>query len=421
MLPDDRQSEPSLPPDLRRSIYMASWTLLSLYNVGWAILFPLRAIYFREPHIGLSWEQIGWLGFVRSILGLAMPLVFGSASDRSGRQKVWLLGGFACASVSTALFLVGKSFLELAVITAIDGLSLIAYNVNLNALVTATLDGSTKGRQFGQFRIAGSIGYAFASFILVPIVSTDSSYRAVFLTGAGVYLLCLVVTAIWVRDLPHSHRKPSPKGGWKRVLNRRNLKVLYACQAISSIGGSMCFQFFSNHLNETYHLPPRWVGIIYGIMTLAEIPTLILLGLASDRWGRKPILLVAFFSAGFRWTLIGFAPGVPWIVFAQLLWGLGFSGFTVGVALMTDLVDPEDHGSAFGILNLAFGVGNVVGPPLGGYIAEHLGLPYVFRIGGSTAIIGGIILAFLLEYEKKPTGDAIPVDAVAPILRRFRR
>jgi len=394
---------------------------MALYNVGWGILFPMRALYFRSPSIGLTWEELGWLGFIRSAISMVIPLLFGSVSDRTGRQKEWLLGGFAASSAVTILFLVGHSFWEIALISAFDAMSMIAYNVNLNALVSVTLDESARGRQFGQFRIAGSIGYAMASFLVVPLVSRDPTYRAVFLTGAGVYLLCFLVTIGWIQDVPASMRKPSPKAGWKRVVRQQNLMTLYVAQAVSSVGGSMCYAFFSNHLNETYQLSPNWVGVMYGIMTLSEIPALVGMGWMSDRWGRKPILVLAFLSSGVRWSLIGLVPTAGWLIPPQLLWGVAFSGYTVGVALMTELVEPENRGAAFGILNFAFGIGSVVGPPLGGYIAEHCGLPAVFRVGGVFPLIGGVGLILFLQRGARPSDETVPALAEVPLRHSGRR
>lgn len=410
-----------IPSFLRARIYFASWVLMALYNVGWGIVFPMRALYFRDPSVGLSWEELGWLGFLRAGISMGVPLLFGSLADRRGKQKEWLLGGFAASSVTTVFFLWGHSFWEIALFSAFDAVSMAAYNVNLNALVSVTLEENARGRQFGQFRIAGSVGYAFASFLLIPLVTKDPTYRAVFLTGSGIYLLCFLVTMLWIRDVPPSLRKPSSKGGWKKVVRQRRLMTLYIAQAFSSVGGSMSYAFFSNHLNETYHLSPDSVGIMYGIMTLSEIPALIGMGWASDRWGRKPILVLAFLSSGVRWSLVGLVPTAGWLVPVQLLWGVAFSGYTVGVALMTELIEPENRGAAFGILNVAFSIGNVLGPPLGGYLAESFGLPMVFRVGGMFSLLAGVGLGMFLRTKSRTSGEVFPAFVWTTRWRRTRR
>jgi MFS family permease len=384
--------------------FLTCWGLTALFNVAWGVVFPLRSLYFREPRIGLSFQQIGWLGFVRSATMASVPLAFGILSDRSGRRKPWILVGFLVSAAVSSLYLVSHTFWQIAAVTFVGAVSFIAYNLNVGALVTTTLHDDARGRQYGQYRVSGSIGYGLATFVLIPLVSRDPTYTATFLTGAGVYLACVVATWLGLKETPTPRDKRSQWGAWREVLAERNLVVMYAFLAVSSIGTSMGFQFLSNHLDETYGLSKASIGRVMGLASLLEIPALILLGWASDHWGRKPILVMAFLMGGLRWSLIGFAPSLGWVIAAQFLWGMGFAGYTVGVALITDLVKPAARGSAMGMLQLSWAFGSIIGPPLGGYVAQNVGLPVVFRIGGGFAIAGGIgLLLFLRPPPKEQT------------------
>jgi len=383
--------------------FLVCWGLTALFNVAWGIVFPLRSLYFREPWVGLTFQQIGWLGFVRSATMASVPLAFGILSDRSGRRKPWIMAGFVLSSAATALYLVSHTFWTLAGVTFLIAVAFIAYNLNVNALVTTTLHDNARGRQYGQYRVSGSIGYALATFALIPLVARDTTYASTFLTGSAIYLGCLVVTSLGIKETPAPRESGSQWGAWRDVLRERNLVVMYTCLAVSSIGTSMGFQFLSNHLDETFGMSKASIGRIVGLASLLEIPALIALGWASDHWGRKPILVVAFIMGGVRWTLIGLAPSLGWVVAAQFLWGMGFAGYTVGVALITDLVKPAARGSAMGMLQLSWAVGSIIGPPVGGYIAQNVGLPVVFRIGGGVAILGGVgLLAFLRAPSTAP-------------------
>lgn len=384
--------------------FLTCWGLTALFNVAWGVVFPLRSLYFREPWIGLSFQQIGWLGFVRSATMASVPLAFGILSDRSGRRKPWIMAGFLLSSVSTSLYLVSHTFWTLAAVTFVSAVAFIAYNLNVGALVTTTLHDNARGRQYGQYRVSGSIGYGLATFALIPLVSRDPTYTATFLTGAVVYIACMAMTAVGLKETPTPREDGSRWGAWREVLRERNLVVMYLFLAVSSIGTSMGFQFLSNHLDETFHLSKAWIGRVIGLASVLEIPALILLGWASDHWGRKPILVMAFIMGGVRWSLIGIAPSLGWVVGAQFLWGMGFAGYTVGVALITDLVRPAARGSAMGMLQLSWAFGSIIGPPLGGYVAQNVGLPVVFRLGGAFAIAGGVGLLLFLRPPDKVEG-----------------
>ena len=133
----------------------------------------------------------------------SVPLAFGILSDRSGRRKPWILVGFLVSAAVSSLYLVSHTFWQIAAVTFVGAVSFIAYNLNVGALVTTTLHDDARGRQYGQYRVSGSIGYGLATFALIPLVSRDPTYTATFLTGAGVYLACVVAT--WLGQIGRAH------------------------------------------------------------------------------------------------------------------------------------------------------------------------------------------------------------------------
>lgn len=396
---------PTLSLSERRRLFWVCWSLTALYNVAWGIAFPLIPVYYREPEIGLTFQQIGWLGGIRAGVGLAAPLIVGFLADWSGRQKLLVQVGFLLAASAIAGYLLASGFWAFAAITVLGTLALYAYNVPVNALVTRTLSKRSRGRQFGQYRISGSIGFALANFFLLPIVSRDPSYRSVFLTGAVIYLLCFLLVSGGVRERNSGSIERANWSAWRRVLRQRNLRALYLSMGIGAIGSSMGWAFFSNHLDETFGLSKSAIGLFFGLQTLTEIPALILLGWFSDRWGRKPFLVLSQLASFARWTLVGWAPSPEWLVLAQLLWGMAFSGFTLSMALITDLAEESVRTTAIGIINFCWGIGNVLGPSLGGYLADHLGLPIVFRVGALFSLAAGVLMSLLLTSSPPPSAD----------------
>ena len=210
------KSQEPVPSIWRSRDFRTCWMLSATFGIAWGLVWPLRNLYFREPWVGMSLQQVGWLGFVRSITMASLPLLIGILADGSGRRKPWIVGGFALSSVGVALYLLAGSFWTLAAVTFVTTMAFVAYNVNVNALVTTTLHDSARGQQFGIFRVSGSIGYAVASLFIIPIATMDSTYTATFLTGAGIYLVCMVLAAAKVREAPteRAAEAASPWGAW---------------------------------------------------------------------------------------------------------------------------------------------------------------------------------------------------------------
>jgi len=377
--------------------FRACWFLTVALGTAAGIVWPLRSLYYRAPWIGLSLQQIGWLGFVRSATTSAVPIVVGVLSDGSGRRKPWIVTGLAISAAATGLHLASRSFWSLAAATFALAASTVAYSLNIGALVTTTLHDGSRGKQYGVYRVSGSVGFAITSLCLLPLVARDTSYATAFLSGAVIYLGCALFARARIHEPPAREAATSPWGAWREVLRERNLIVLYACVAFGSIGSSMGMQFYANHLDETFGMSKAWIGRMMGLAAVVEIPVIILLGRASDRLGRKPLLVFSSIAAGARYALLGVASSLAWIAVAQAMWGLGLAGSIVSVALITDLVKPSARGTAMGMLQLAGAFGSIVGPPIGGYIAGNLGLPVVFRAASGFLILSGVALGLLLR------------------------
>ena len=382
--------------------FRACWFLTVALGTSAGIVWPLRSLYYRAPWIGLSLQQVGWLGFVRSATTSAAPLLVGVLSDGSGRRKPWIVTGLALSAAATGLHLASRGFWSLAAVTFALAASSVAYSLNISALVTTTLHDGARGKQYGMYRVSGSVGFAATSLCLLPLVARDASYATAFLAGAVIYLGCALFARARIHEPPVREASASPWGAWREALRERNLVILYACAAFGAVGGSMGMQFYANHLDETFGMSKAWIGRMMGLAAVVEIPVIILLGRASDRLGRKPLLVFSSIAAGARYALVGVAPSLAWIAVAQAMWGLGLAGSIVSVALITDLVKPSSRGTALGMLQLAGALGSVVGPPIGGYIAQNVGLPVVFCVASGFLIVSGVALGFLLRAPDEP-------------------
>jgi MFS family permease len=394
--------------------FRACWFLTVALGTSAGIVWPLRSLYYRAPWIGLSLQQIGWLGFVQAVTTSAVPIIVGVLSDGSGRRKPWIVTGLALSAAATGLHLASRGFWSLAAVTFALAASSVAYSLNLSALVTTTLHDGSRGKQYGMYRVSGSVGFAVTSLCLLPFVARDTSYATAFLSGAVIYLGCALFARARIQEPSARESVASPWGAWRDVLQERNLVVLYACVAFGSVGGSMGMQFYANHLDETFGMSKAWIGRMMGLAAVVEIPVIILLGRASDRLGRKPLLVFSSIAAGARYALLGVAPSLVWIAVAQAMWGLGLAGSIVSVALITDLVKPSARGTAMGMLQLAGAFGSIVGPPIGGYIAENVGLPVVFRVASGFLVLSGVALAVFLRAPDAPAQSSSSSSSSPP-------
>lgn len=107
-----------------------------------------------------------------------------------------------------------------------------------------------------------------------------------------------------------------------------------------------------------------------------------LIGNLSDRYGRRPVLLVSLFAFGVNYLIAGFAT-VLWVLFlGRILTGITSATYATANALIADVSPPDERAQNFGLMGMAFGLGFIVGPSLGGFLGEwHTRAPFFAAAG----------------------------------------
>ncbi len=110
-----------------------------------------------------------------------------------------------------------------------------------------------------------------------------------------------------------------------------------------------------------------WLLALYGAMQFLFAP---LLGTLSDRFGRRPVLLLSLFFASIDYVLLALAPNLLWLYIGRILSGITGANFTVANAYIADVSPPAERAQNFGIVGAAFGLGFIVGPAAGGFLGQ---------------------------------------------------
>jgi MFS transporter, DHA1 family, tetracycline resistance protein len=129
-----------------------------------------------------------------------------------------------------------------------------------------------------------------------------------------------------------------------------------------------------------------------------------ILGAWSDRFGRRPIILISCAGLGFDYILMALAPTLSWLFVGRLISGISTSNISTAFAYVTDVTPPERRAKQFGLISAAFGLGFIVGPAVGGLLGNvHLRLPFWIAAGLSltNAIYGFFILPESLPPERR--------------------
>ena len=144
-----------------------------------------------------------------------------------------------------------------------------------------------------------------------------------------------------------------------------------------------------------------YFGFIWNLMQFLFLPVL---GAWSDRFGRRPVILISCLGLGLDYIFMALAPSLKWLFVGRLISGITASNVSTAFAYITDISAPADRAKRFGMLGAAFGVGFVVGPAVGGLLGQYnLRAPFWAAAGLSLAnfFYGLFVLPESLPAEKR--------------------
>jgi MFS transporter, DHA1 family, tetracycline resistance protein len=135
-----------------------------------------------------------------------------------------------------------------------------------------------------------------------------------------------------------------------------------------------------------------WLLFSFAIMQFIFSP---ILGGLSDRFGRRPILLLSLFGLGLDYIFHAFAPSITWLFVGRIIAGIMGASFSTATAYIADISSPEKRAQNFGLIGAAFGLGFIIGPVIGG-ISSKWGINVPFLIAAGLTLLNVIYGYFVL-------------------------
>ncbi|MES2747246.1 MAG: TCR/Tet family MFS transporter [Bacteroidota bacterium] len=111
-----------------------------------------------------------------------------------------------------------------------------------------------------------------------------------------------------------------------------------------------------------------WLTFAYAITQFVCAP---LVGNLSDKFGRRPIILISLFAFSMDYLLLAFAPTITWLFVGRIIAGITGASITTASAYIADVSTPENRAKNFGMIGAAFGLGFIIGPVIGGLLGQY--------------------------------------------------
>lgn len=149
-------------------------------------------------------------------------------------------------------------------------------------------------------------------------------------------------------------------------------------------------------------------GLMIGAFAVMQFIFSPILGELSDKYGRRPILLISLLGLGLDYFFHAYAPTITWLFIGRLLAGITGASHTVATAYIADISTKENKAKNFGMIGAAFGLGFIIGPAIGGIFGENdVRMP--FFIAGGLAL-ANFVFGFFFVPESLPPENRRPID-----------
>ena len=395
---------------LPRNVFAIS--IVSLLNdASSEIIYPLLPV-FLSLTLGASPAIVGLIEGAAESVSSLLKLFAGYFSDRRGKRKVFVVFGYAVANVVRPLLAFATSWYQVLAIRLADRVGKGIRSAPRDAMIADAVTPHQRGLAFGFHRAmdhTGAVIGPIAGYGLVWLFAsnrdllTAADFTRIFLVASIPALAAVVVVAFFVRESP-GIKAVSPERTTAPVrLSLRgfdpNFKRFLVIIALFTLSNSS--DAFLLLRAQTAGVSVGTIPLLWAVLHVSKVISSLYGGHLSDRLGRRHLIisgwiLYAAVYAGFAFVASAIS---VWVLF--IIYGIYF-GLVEGAekALVADLVEPQQRGTAYGLYNLAFGITVFPASLLMGGLWSLFGPATAFLVSAS---IGALAALSMLTVHTRPT------------------
>jgi MFS family permease len=250
----------------------------------------------------------------------------------------------------------------------------------------------------------GAVFGPVVAFLL--LAGAGLSYRSVFFLAAIPGVASVAAILFLVRDIgipsPRHTGESLHDGGLPSPFRRYLLVV-----SLFTLGNASDAFLILRAVDAG--VPATWVPLLWGAFHVVKSSFSTHLGILSDRWGRKHVIVAGWIVYAACYAAWGIVEGAAWMVGLFLVYGL-YSAATEGaeLALVADFVPPERRGTAFGWFHLAVGLSALPASVLFGVLWTRFGAQVAFGVSAGLAVAASALLLLLTPPSAPPESGPAP-------------
>jgi MFS family permease len=395
----------SIKPVLSKRIWIAIILLAFSGQLAWGVENQFFNTFLYDK-ITPDPRPISWMVAASAVTATLTTILMGTLSDRRrgrwGRRLPFILVGYLAWGLFTALFpsaaffqpvglAIGMAILFDCIMTFFGST---ANDASLNAYITDVTSTENRGRVMGVVEILTWVAILIVYGGAGMIIAAVGYYGFFYLIGGLVFVLGLVGSLL-VQEQPVLEKPSGSYWGqitdsfrWKNLVANRDFFLVLIGISLWAIFQNVFFPYLIIYLQHYIQLDAMSstitiaVSILVGGIALAWP-----LGLLIDRWGRKPVALIAVGAEMVGLILFSLSKALVPLVITGILWLMPLTAWTIATGTWSKDLFPEDKRGQFAGFYLFFWVmlPMILGPLTGGWLGTRFGIPTV--IGGQAGFI----------------------------------
>ncbi|RMF04485.1 MAG: MFS transporter, partial [Chloroflexi bacterium] len=366
------QSQPQPPPRRAGTIIYLLAASVALMMTGFGIIMPVFARRLGEFGDGVA--ALGWMAMAFSLSQMIAAPFAGALADRYGRRPIVLvsLAAFALTNVGYLLAASTGAFIG---VRFVGGLLTAGLFPAAMAIVADIVPEDERGKWIGMVMGGYAVGMVFGPAI-GGVLYDGWGFAAPFVTSAGLALAALIFAALLVPETlpPRESRQSQPAGNGNQPASRESVwqalprpLAIFATLLFVDFVMVFSFAFIEPQMVFYFYDDLGWsttqFGVVVGAYGLAMVVGQTALGQLSDRFGRRPMMLLGILFNFSLFVTMAFFTSFPVYLTIAAVSGLGVSLFNPAInAYFLDITAAAHRSRVMGIKESALGLGGVLGP-----------------------------------------------------------
>jgi MFS family permease len=350
-----------------------------------------------------SYALAGWFGTANLAAYLVGVLLVSLAAARFDPVHLIVLGLVTSTSGLAAMTMAATPGLLLAGMIATGAAGAFIW-IPAPGLVGSVVPEHRRGFAIGLMASGIGVAMLFAAE-LTHVVQTrygENTWRAVWGVETALAVIATLLVVLWLREPDGERGIDLVPSSLREIVTLRSLRAVpsWIALTLAYAAYGLCYSIYASYLVAALQsdagFSARHASLDYGLVGLAIAAGGVLLGRLSDRIGRRPALLWGFVAMG-ACPLLVLCGREPWAGTSAILFGIMMSGLgSVIAAYVRDHTTEGVFAPAFGAITLFFGAAQLIGPELGGFLAEQSGgFRWAFLVSSLAALVGAVASANL--------------------------